>query len=279
VNPKIISSKSDSPSEVFPDYSRWPDIVRSWFWRYYDHLGHLLIYNFLWFLMVFAIAWIGWHNGWIGSLEKLNPVGLYGLYLIECIVSVGWAYIVFRMFNGCESSLKDYWPGTKKYIWKALFVSAISGGIVGLALFNIRFYISLMNRFHIIHFLLAGLVLWILLFWLSTMLYQWPILFFQNPSLWKIFYRSALLVLGNSGVSFTIFLFFILSFSLSILAPVAWFFIGFVYFFSFQCVTLEKNFLKYKITYEDKQLDSFLESLDQERKRGWRDFLRPWENR
>jgi len=44
-------------------------------------------------------------------------------------------------------------------------------------------------------------------------------------------------------------------------------------------VALEKHFLKYRITYEDKPLEELVDILDRERQRGWRDFLRPWENR
>jgi hypothetical protein len=55
--------------------------------------------------------------------------------------------------------------------------------------------------------------------------------------------------------------------------------LGFSFFFSLQCVALEKHYLKYRITYEDRPLPEVLEALERERQRGWREFWRPWENR
>ena len=260
-------------------YSRLADIFTSWFWRYYDNLFRLLLFNLGWFLTCFGIGWLGWRFGFAGSPERLNLFGIYSLFLVELIGSICWAFLVFKIFNEGHAPWGDLWPGLRKYFWKAFGVSALSGLLMGLALYNIYFYFHLQSEHRFLDLLLAGFIFWILLFWISATLFQWPILFFQDPPFWRIFYRSCLLVLGNGLVSLGILAFFAACFFFFTLVPFLWFFIGPVFFFSFQCVVLEKHYLRYKITYGDKPLEPFIEYLDRERQRGWRDILKPWENR
>jgi uncharacterized membrane protein YesL len=269
-----------NPSELNTlEYSRWVDILRSWFWRFYDHLFRLVLYNLGWFLTCFVIGWVGWHGGLFGDVKSINLLGLYSIYMLESTASIGWAYLIFKIFIEGEGSFLDVWKGYKKYFLKAVGLSALSGFVLGLALYNIRFYFLLQNSHKLLDLMLAGFIFWFSIFWVSSMLYQWPILFFQNPTFLKIFYRSFLLVLGNGLVSLGILVFLVACFFLFWIAPFLLFFIGMVFFFSIQCVALEKQYLRYKITYRDKPLEPFLEILEYERKRGWREFLRPWENR
>ncbi len=278
MNSNGISSQ-DPPNLSTLEYSRWVDVLRSWFWRFYDNLFHVVIYNLGWFLTCFGTGWVCWHTGLFGDEKNINVLGFYALYLLESIVSIGWAYLVFRVFIEGEGFFLDIWKGFINFYLKALGISALSGFVLGLALYNIRFYFLFQSSHRLFDFILVGFIFWFLLFWISAMLYQWPILFFQNPPFFKVFYRSFLLVLGNGLVSLGILVFFACWALLFWIAPFLIFFIGMVLFFSFQCVVLEKQYLRYKITYGDKPLRPFLELLDYERKRGWREFLKPWENR
>jgi hypothetical protein len=269
-----------NPSELNTlKYSRWVDILRSWFWRLYDHLFHLVLYNLGWFLTCFSIGWLGWHAGLYGDEKRIYFPGLFAVYLLESIASVGWAFLVFKIFIEGEGTFRDIWSGYKKFSLKAIGLSSLSGFVFGLALYNIRFYFLLQSSHRFLDLVFVGLIFWFSLFWFSAMIYQWPILFFQNPPFLKIFKRSFLLVLGNGLVSLGIMIFFAGCILLFWIAPFLLFLIGMVIFFSFQCVALEKQYLRYKITYGDKPLEPFLELLDYERQRGWREFLRPWENR
>lgn len=274
-----------SPIDALPEislYSRWPEIFRSWFWRFYDHLFSLIFYNFVWVLSCFFIGWVWVHFRWVEISKELNLIWLfkiYFLYLVESGFSVGWAYLVFKMFIEGQGGLKDIWIGTQKYLVKATGISAVSGFLGCLGLYNLHFYFSFFNTNRYLVILLAAFTMWVLLSWLSTCLYQWPILFFQNPPFFKIFYKATLLALGNGLVSLGILFFFVICFGFFFIVPFSLFFIGLVFFFSFQCVALEKNFLKYRITYGDKALGPFLEYLEVERQRGWRELLKPWGNR
>ncbi len=276
MNPRV-TELSKPPLFDIHDYSNLSDIFRSWFWRYYDHLFHLLVLNFGWFSSCAGIGWLFWRLDLIGNYHSVHFLAVCFFYLLENIVSVGWAIIIFKIFNESFFSISEIWSEFKLYIFKAIGISAVSGAVLGLAFYNLCFYINHSGRFF--GYFMMGLMFWIVIAWLSAAFYQWPILFFQNPSFFKIFYRSFLLVMANGPISLGIFVFYVLSFLFFIVVPFLWLFFGMVFFFSFQCVALEKGYLKYKITYGDKELDPFLESLERERQRGWRDILRPWENR
>lgn len=199
------------------------------------------------------------------------------MFLMETIISLGWAYLVFKFFIEGKGDLKDVWLGIKKYTFKAIGLSVASGLVIAVSFFNIRFYFFLNNPHRFTDFLLIGFVFWVLFFWILGAVYHWPILFFQNPPFLNIFYKSFLLSLGNWPVSISMLIInfaFILLFS--IVWPL-WFFVGGVFLFSLQCVVLEKHLLMYKITYGDKPLKPFLEILDCEQQRGWREFFKPWE--
>lgn len=274
----VIPSSTSPPTDLTP-YSKWPEVFRSWFWRFYDHLFQLIFYNFGWALTCLSVSWLFFHFGWIDVTSRIQFIHVYLLYLVENALSIGWAYVVFQIFFEGHAKPSDIWVGFRKYFLKATVVSGASGLVIGLATYNIYFYFFLENAHRFLSFSSMVFTCWALLFWLISCLYQWPILFFQNPPIHKIFYKSFLLVLGNGLTSLLTLAFFIVCFGLFSAVLFPWFFIGAVFFFSFQCVTLEKNLLKYKIIYKDAPLEPFLHFLDNERQRSWRHFFKPWENR
>lgn len=273
--PVETSSEPDVAS-----YSRWQDIFRSWFWRYYDHLFQLIFYNLGWFLTCFGVFWLIGLTGLLSQGQPWHWIGIFIVYILECAVSVPWALVVFKVFMEEEVS----WAGLRRSLgecfWKALISSVLSGLILALALYNLRFYFfSLQLSGHIWIFILMGFAATVFLYGLTMTFYQWPILFFQNPSMGKLFYRSFLITLGTGPTSLLLLLFSALAGFFFFLGPFLWFFIGFVFLFSLYAVALEKHFLRYKITYQDKPTDEFLKTMDQERQRGWRDIFKPWETR
>jgi hypothetical protein len=232
-------------------------------------------------LSTFSLGYIWWRIFKLNPLkhDSLNLLGFLGLYLVESGISIGWAYLIFKVFNKCDFTIKDYMEGFKKYLFKGTFISLFTGMIVFLGAFNIHFYVTLTKQLYLYNVLAAAFIFWILFFWVSAFLYQWPILFFQDPPIWKIFYKSVLLVLSNSLVSLSAAVFFLVFFTFFTVTIIPWFFIGYVFFFSIQCVMLEKQLLRYRITYQSKPVDMVLRALESERKRSWRELLRPWEYR
>ncbi len=269
------------PKELFL-YSRPVEIFRSWFWRFYDNLFHLIFYNLFWAFSCLGIGWLFARFNFFKITKEIDFISFLLIFIVGSIMSIGWAHLVFRIFIYGEGEIKDFWIGIEKYIFKATGVSIVSGIFIASTVFNIRFYfnLSIINNLHwFTDYLLMGLSFWILVFWLLGSIYYWPILFFQNPPFFKIFYKAFLLVVGNFLVSveiLAIYVIFIILFSF--IWPL-WFFVGGAFLFSLQCVTLEKQLLMYRITYRNKSLGTFLEILDSEQRRGWNEFYKPWENK
>ena len=278
----VLGSTATKSSPDVLSYSRWPEIMRSWFWRFYDHLFHLILYNFGWAFCCFGSGWLLVHFGLVEISQQLDIgrfIRLYSLYLVESAISVGWAFWVFKVFIEGAGTVLDIWIGIRNYFWKAIGVSAISGALIFLTAYNLYFYFSLTHLNRFLTLILMAFTVWILFFLLAVYMYQWPVLFFQNPPFLKIFYKSFLLAAGNGLLSMGVLFFFAVCLTFFIIVPFLLFFISLVFIFSFQCVMLEKSLLRYKITYGDKPLTPFLEYLDTERQRGWRDIFRPWGTR
>jgi uncharacterized membrane protein YesL len=267
----------DFPSDI-NIYCRLREIFRSWFWRFYDHFFLLVLINFCWALTSLGIAWIAIRSGLLEPSVQLTFLSAYVLFLFECAASIGWAFLVFKIFIGGDAKVRDIWIGIRCYFLKGMGISALWGFFILWTLLSANYYFSLRAQHPYFSFLTLGFVFWILLFSALTTLYHWPILFFQNPPFTQIIYKSVLLVFVNGFQSLVLLLLFFSIFVLfSIFWPL-WFFLGVGFFFSFQCVALEKQYLRYKIVYGDKPFGLLLDTLDKERKRGWRDFLKPWEN-
>lgn len=225
------------------------------------------------------MVWLAGLSGVLNRNQHWIWLEIYLVYILECAVSVPWALVVFKIFIEDTVSLPELWADLRLYFWKAMVSTALSGLVLGLALYNLWFYstIQVSSRFWV--FVLMGFVVTVFLYGLLMTLYQLPILFFQNPSLGKLFYRSFFITLGTGPDSIFILFFSASAVFLFFLGPFLWFFTGFVFLFSLYVVSLEKHLLKYKITYQDKPIADFLKSIDIERQRGWRDIFKPWEIR
>jgi len=173
----------------------------------------------------------------------------------------------------------DLWTDTLKFAGRAIAISALSGLVFLLAFLSYRYYSDLKIQSPILRLFLVGTVSWSCLFWAMTMIYHWPILFFQDASFGKALYRSILLALSRGPLALAFLFFFGFSFLFFTLTMVPWFFFGGVFFFSLRCVALEKIFLEHRIILNEKSIEEMLDSLDRERERGWADFIKPWEHR
>ena len=259
---------ADDPGPDPAPWTRFPDILRTWFWRFYDHLGRLILYNLLWFFGLWAL---------IGVAAR-TPVLYWPLfYLVACAYSLAWAYLVFRIILTGAGPLREAAAGWKRFALRALLLTLITGVLIVLGMLNLGFYLKWQGGWRFVGWVLTGVTVWLLLFWAGAALYQWPILFFQDIPFWKVLTRSFLLFMDNSGVVIlSLFMGALLTVAFT-LTMLPWMLLGPAFFFSFQCVALEKHLLRYRITYQDAPLGEVLERLEKERHRTWREFFRPWE--
>lgn len=233
----------------------------------------MFLYNLLWFFgLWYFYALFAAKLPLVGQLPSLLAASLYSLL---------WAPLVARtMFDG-SGSWKEWGRGWGRTAVRALLLVAISLGVYLLGVLNLRWYLGWEGGMRTLGWVLTGVTVWFLLFWTGAAFYQWPLLFFQDAPLSKILYRSILLFLSNSWAT----LFFLLwcglwAFAFTFwLKLIPWALMGPVFFFSFQCVALEKHLLRYRITYRDEPIPDVLERLRKERNRTWREFFKPWETR
>jgi hypothetical protein len=268
---------SVSTSNLDPSFFDIGSVFHSWFWRYYDHLGRLILINAIWFLVVLIPTWFCCHWVETGSHEKTQLFLLLIVFLFDVSFTFFCAYLVFSIFYTGTNCLNDIWPGILKFWVKAVLLFFSWAVFAVLTSYNIGYYLESKRILEITGWIFGGLFLWILFFCLSSILYQWPLLFFQNPPLVKILYKSLLLVFDNYLVLLLVWVYGVGFVFLFTLLPVLWIFFGFVFFFSFQCILLEKHMLKYKIVYQQKDLSLVLAILEKEKKRSWRELLKPWE--
>ena len=256
-----------------------PEVFRSWFWVFYDHFGFLLLFNLSWSLCVFGMAW-GWSHFW-----KFPPVGILGPVLIflfllsESLVSIGWAFGVFKIFMDRRASWSDIREGFSRFWWKGSLVAGVFWFVLILGALDLNYLWAHPILDRAVTYTLLIFTFWILFFWILIGFYLWPVLFFQEPSLPRIFYRASLLAWESGGRNILYLVVVGVNSAVFTLLWPLWFFVGPASIFSLQSVALEKALLKYRITFKDKELSEFLGTLERERERTWREFLRPWENR
>lgn len=156
-----------------------PNLNRAWrrtFWQAYDNLGLLLAANILWLL--FSITIIGF------------PAATAALFYIARLVVLDMPV-----------RLKDFFSFLLQKFIISTCVILISGIIVFFLFFNIKFYF---RHFAIIGLILAGISFWLLIFFLITSLYIFPLLCKYN-NLWKIMKYSFILTMDNLKTTLILF--------------------------------------------------------------------------
>lgn len=270
-------SSPSSPPDASPDLLSFFALVKSWFVRYYDHLIPLVGINVGWFLACGALPYWLLRDKIILADGRWNPWVAVPLLAWVLSATLAAARGVFLLLNEGVLVWDAFRTGWLGFWWKASLLFLIWGGVLFLGLYNLYFYIHWNPWGRFVEWIFCGTIVWFLAFWAACFLFLWPVLLFQKPPFFKIFYKAFLLVLESPFESMAFLLLYLALFLLFCLVPAGWILLGFVFFFSFQCMLLEKRLLRYKITYQDKDYEDFLAFLARENQRDWKYFLKPWE--
>jgi len=127
-----------------------------------------------WFLTCFGIGWFASFLGILGTAQQWNWPVIYLVYVAECAASLGWALAIFKVVMGEAVSWPEILIDLKRYFFKGLISASISGLVLGLAVYNLRFYFSLRVSTHILIFILMGFVATVFIYFLMMTFYQWP---------------------------------------------------------------------------------------------------------
>jgi uncharacterized membrane protein YesL len=106
-----------------------------------------------------------------------------------------------------------------------------------------------------------------------------PVLFFRDDPLFKVLWRSVLLVLGHPAESLVLTIGSVSLFWLYWQAPVTGLLLGPPLLLAVPCTMLEKIQWGYTITFQGMNPVQIEERWRREAERGWREFFKPWEGR
>ena len=263
-----LANRLDQPLDESQALSSFSALVKSWFVRYYDHLISLVGINVVWFLACGALPYWLLHDKIISADGQGNLWGAAVLLFWALSATAAAARGVFLLLNEGGLSWDSFRAGWFESWWKASLLFLIWGGMLFLGVYNLYFYIHWNPWGKFVEWIFCGMIVWFLAFWASCFFFLWPVLFFQKPLFSRFSIRHPYWCWKASFESLAFLLLYLALFFLFCLVPVTWILLGFVFFFSFQCMLLEKRLLRYKITYEDKDYDDFLAFLGRENQRG-----------
>ncbi|MDH7482565.1 MAG: hypothetical protein QHH26_11425 [Armatimonadota bacterium] len=165
----------------------------------YDYLGLVLFCSFLWFGIVIAIL----------STAKLPLTTLVHvlLFIVLCIlllspITAGVLTVARKIAARDDPSILDLFLGFKHFLIPAWKLGTSEIVITVLLVGNIWFYLTLTMPLKLV----SVFFFYLLLAWIMSMIYHYPLLIEQNPGTLKILKRGFLLMLDNLGFTTVIFL-------------------------------------------------------------------------
>lgn len=250
-------------------------IVKRAFWIAYDRLGRLVLLNMIWFLLAFGPAIPILHG-----VQRWPPVfsflAVFALILYVGLLSGGVYYSLMFMEEETDSNfLKLFCRGLWRGLRTVLPLLALDVIVLLLLVYGVVFYLERMPG--VFGKLLAGVSLWMTVFWLLSQQYFLPLASMAGCSSVTALKRSFSLALDNFFFSFGLFLLGVVFVALCVLP----FGVGLMLFAIAGLGALyraagEFLFQKYDLSFHP---DYSVEDMRRWQKegRGLREFFRPWE--
>jgi uncharacterized membrane protein YesL len=170
----------------------------------YDYLGLVLASSFL---------WLGVSLGVFAALIKIiarHPIGLFGglavLYVFLVAPLAAGVYVMAKhIVTRNDPSILDVFRGLKSYYVDSMALGLAQALVTLLVLVNIWFYLT---HGGIVLKVLSILFVYLLLVWMLSSIYHYPLLIEQRPGAMKVIKRGLLLTVDN--VAFTAGVFFVI---------------------------------------------------------------------
>ena len=243
-------------------------IYKKIFWVNYDYLLSNIVFSLLWFIFQLPILFLLFVLIFTKSSSDTYYILLINLLFFNpASGAISYATSLMVKNHSNAKKISNFWKGIKKFWLKSLLLF-ITNTIVYLILYKaFIFYATKSMTFNpFVQLILAGIILWISIYYLMMSINFFPILVNQKEKFFKIFYKSFLLVLDNLGIYFLLGIFFIsitILFVFSILGFIL-LFSGF-YFLSLNILTLSL-------------LSKYNSSIKiEEETRKFKHLLKPWE--
>ena len=257
------------------------------FWVAFDHLGKLLIVNFLCALLVLtplALAHAAFMTGGPASLLYAGlPLVLVALCGSLPLAQAGMVALIKELIDRRDGELRLFFTGIRVYAGRLAGLNAlyVLGGVCLVS--SVFFYgYRIGPASPLLGYGLSALALWALFFLVLSALFAAPALIYRNTGSLGAFKLAALLVLDNPLFSFGLLWQMLVVAGLALMPPVLLFF-SFAPMAVLQCSAYEILSRKYKALESlppgaprgDVQID-FGDEDDEYLCRGFRDLLFPW---
>lgn len=170
----------------------------------YDQLGLTLVSSLLWFAAAMAVITA------ISALTRTQPgpVVVGAFFVGSALLGEVWAgcvYLAYRIAIRDEPSLLCFVEAWRSLAWKTLLLSVIQTFVTLVILANVALYLQ---SSLVILRVFGVVILYLLLLWITAMLYQYPLLVEhvfgayageQSKTGWlrRLLRRSLLLTIGN----------------------------------------------------------------------------------
>ncbi len=251
-------------------------IVRRAFWIGYDRLGRLVLLNIIWFLFAFAPVLPLMKR--VAHLPLLPALVFFSLYLVYLgLLCAGVFHSLMFMDEEDVNFLRLFSRGIYRS-WRAgLPLLVLNVVILILLVHGAVFYLQRMPGWP--GRLLAGVVLWMTIFWLAAQQYFLPVASMGGDRLGRALKRSFSLALDNFFLSLALMIF---ALSYVFLCALPWG-VGLMIFGASGLAAIyraagELLFLEYDLSFHPLiSLEEMRRSERENQKRGLRNFFRPWE--
>lgn len=183
------------------------------FWILYDHLGKLMVANFVWAISIAipgSVAATAVFYGeppikiWIGAPAATVAVGI-----ILPVLSVGLAHLMKVLIDRKDGSLSDFLDGIRRFGWKASRLGLLYTGAMVCFGTSVWFYATkLQASAPFVGYLVSAIAFWCLAFVALSAQFALPALVQKREGIAATLKLSALLLLDNpvlaAGVAFQI---------------------------------------------------------------------------
>ncbi len=252
-------------------------IVRRAFWLAYDRLGRLVLLNIIWFLLAFSPALPLVKR--IAHLPLLPALVILSFYLVYLgLLCAGVFHSLMFMEEEKEVNfLRLFFRGIYRSCRGGVLLLVLDVVILLLLVHGVTFYLQRMPGWS--GKLLAGVVIWMTIFWLTAQQYFLPVVSMAGDRLGKALKRSFSLALDNFFLSLALVIF---ALSYVFLCALPWG-IGLMIFGASGLAAIyraagEILFLKYDLSFHPLiSLEEMRRNERETKNRGLRNFFRPWE--
>ncbi len=249
------------------------------FWIFHDHIGLLLIANFIWAVSVAAPIAIALPPLFAGDFALAFVVGIPALYvalfLLNPVIGVGIAQLVKTFIDTRDGSLSDFFDGIRRYGLRAALLGlcyAIATTALGTSTW---FYASkLQPSVPFLGYAISALALWCLAMLGLMSLFVLPALAQRKTGAFATLRLTALVALANPALTLGIAVQCVmLSIVTVVLLP--------LFFFGFGAVIVciqsaAYELLSRKYAAGDSTASVHDDSNDDYLNRGLRDLMFPW---